>query len=84
MSGSGLALAFAVPIVIAAAFVAAMAVSRWALASVARAQAEAEARDDAGVSMVPFGELPEPQVRAVMATRRRALVVGGSDIEGEK
>ena len=82
MSGPGLALTLAMPIVIAAMFVVAMAVSRWALASVAKAQAEASA--DAAVSMVPFGELPEPAVRAVMTNRRALVVVAGKDFEGEK
>lgn len=66
----------AVAAVLAAGFVVAVAVSRWALASVAKARADAEAAKDSTVSMVPFGEMPERDVVAVMATRRRAIVKG--------
>jgi hypothetical protein len=77
---SALVATIAVAGVLAGGFVAAMAVSRWALASAARADAEADELADAGVSMVPFGELPEPAVRVVMA--RRALVLDVNDLEG--
>jgi hypothetical protein len=82
MSIGALIVVFVVPVVIAAGFVLAVAVSRWALASVARGQAQDE-------RAAAFGELPEAEVRAVMATRaeirgRRALViVGGKDCDGE-
>jgi hypothetical protein len=81
MSIGALIVVFVVPVVIAAGFVLAVAVSRWALASVARGQA-APVRAEADAPT--FGELPEADVRAVMATRRRALVVvGGKDCDGE-
>ena len=76
MSLGGLLFSAAVPIVIAAAFVAAEWLARRVMTAIERGQAEAVP------PVAPFGELPEPQIRAVMATRRRAVVVEINDLEG--
>lgn len=91
MSGGGLAVAFLVPVVIGAGIVGARWLAGKAMDRIEAHAAEDERADvlrqaqdergaDAGVSMVPFGELPESQVRVVMA--RRALVIDANDFEG--
>ena len=82
MTGFDLAMVALVPVVIGAGIV----FARWVAGRVldriernARRLAEGE-RTLVDCPPVPFGELPESQVRVVMA--RRALVIDVNDLEG--
>lgn len=81
MTGFDLAMVALVPVVIGAGVVGARWLAGTVMDRIEAGEAEGEAAaQDAGVSMVPFGELPERDVRVVMA--RRALVIDADDFEG--